>query len=220
MPAKINVDDPFDLIEDEVMFTISSVKADEDAADLVAETESWLPLVDEARTKDRAFRAQDMQAAATRGVANTRLDIACIAFGKDLLYDVGDRTRPRFVGFFPVSPARWVKQAFDKQITGVRGWLGSADPVLEKHRAELDERVQRADDSRVATAALAPKRGLNWEMRRELAEALTRARDGLHRALAERAEERKLPREWANTFFRVTTRSEPEPDLPLPTPST
>ena len=217
MPAKILAFDTLDTIENEVLFTRAALKADEDANDLISETDPWYALVDEARRKDREFRTSDMEATAGRAVANVRLDAACLAFGNDLLHTVGDRTRPRFVGFFPIAPTRWVKQPFDKQIIAVRGWLSiTGDAVLDQHRAALDKHVQSAEASRLATAALAPKRGLNWEMRSELADTLTRARDGLHRALAERAEERNLPREWPNAFFRIEERNPP----PEPAPTT
>lgn len=42
---------------------------------------------------------------------------------------------------------------------------------------------------------------------KELADALTRERDGIHAALTQRANERRLPRESPNTFFRVEPRA-------------
>jgi hypothetical protein len=79
MPAKIVATDTFDTIENEVLFTQAALKADEDAADLAPEVDPWFVLVDEARAKDRLFRASDMEATAGRSVANVRLDAACVA---------------------------------------------------------------------------------------------------------------------------------------------
>jgi len=218
MPARINSTDTFDAIENECMFTRSALKADYDANALLSETDGWLGQVDAARAKDREFRVADMEAMASRSIANVRLDISCLAFGKDLLYAVGDRKAPRFVGFFPIAPTRWVKQGLDKQILGIKGWLTvNGDVELDKHRENLGLRVAGASDSQVAVASLAPARGLNWQMRRDLADAMTRARDGLHRALAELAEEKNLPRDWPDAFFRIEERESP-PVQPGPPP--
>lgn len=217
MPARIEARDTFDTIENEILFTRAALKADEDARELLPETDEWLELVDAARTKDREFRTRDMDAMAARAIANVRLDIACLGFGKDLLHAVGDRKSPRFAGFFPVAPTRWVKQPLDKQLLGVKGWLTlSGEPELDKHRERLSARAAAAGDAQVAVAALAPARGVNWQVRRDLADALTRLRDGLHRALAERATEKALPRDWPDAFFRIEER---EGRAPVPAPA-
>jgi len=85
-----------------------------------------------------------------------------IAFGRDLLHATGDRKAPRFIGYFRVSPSRWVKQPFDKQILGVESWLATTgDAELDKHRQALTLRVKNASAARVATAVLATLRGAN-----------------------------------------------------------
>lgn len=219
MPAKIDPRDTFDTNENEILFTRSALRADEDARDLLAQTDSWMPLLQEARDKDRVFRTADMDADASRSVANSRLDGACVLFGRDLLHAVGDRKAPRFVGFFPSAPSRWVAQPFDKQIVGVRGWLAtSGEVVLEQHRENLTRRLDTATAAQTAVAAVAPARGLNWQMRRDFADPFTRQRDGLHRDLAERAAEKNLPRDWPDAFFRVESREPSAPSTP-PTPT-
>ena len=49
-------------------------------------------------------------------------------------------------------------------------------------------------------------RGTAIVAREALAENLTRARDGLHAALVVRAQERNLPRDFADGFFIVSSR--------------
>ena len=63
-------------------------------------------------------------------------------------------------------------------------WVGEAQKALDK-----DEVLKQA------TAELT--------LRREaFAKKITQARDAVHRALAQRAEERDLGRDWADGFFR------------------
>lgn len=204
MPKRIYATDTFEVIENEVMFTRSALKADEDARPFLSETEDWFARIERGRTADRAFREKDMDATAARSIANVRLDIACLAFGKDLLYAAGDRASRRFTSFFPVAPWRFVKQPFGDQLLKVKGWIGvTGEAVLDQHREQLTLRVQNADAAQVAVAALGPARGANWDARTQLADDLTRLRDGLHRALADHAAEKGLPREWPDAFFRV-----------------
>jgi len=69
-------------------------------------------------------------------------------------------------------------------------------------------------------------RSLRWSGARgelvgagKLADDLTRLRDGLHRALCERAEEKALPRDWADAFFRVERDGARREEAPAPTPT-
>jgi hypothetical protein len=225
VPRKISDDITFDDAEDEIGFTVATLKADPDAQDFVGETEDWMGQVDEARAKDRAARHAVMETDAARIVANRRLDIACMAFGDDLRAGCGkDSSSTRFRQFFPVSPARFVRQALGKQVTKVRAWLGANEPLLEKHRAALTTWSQKAGEALERTDSSALVRGGSKIARERMADALTRERDGLHELLAERARDRGLPRDWPDMFFRVASRSrsmeatpaEPSPPSPAP----
>jgi len=78
MPRKLPPTITFDDAEDEVLFTRAALMADPDASDLVPMTDSWLPLIDTARAKDRTARAARVTADAARIVANDRFDTACV----------------------------------------------------------------------------------------------------------------------------------------------
>lgn len=82
----------------------------------------------------------------------------------------------------------------------------SQDPVLEQHRAELERWSKVAEAALEQTRGSSAVRGEAWVAREELAEGLTRERDGLRDALAARARERDLPRDWPDLFFRVERR--------------
>lgn len=208
MPRKIPSDISFDDAEDEIHFTRACLKADPDATDLLGETDDWQGLVDAGRMADRAARATVAEADALRIVSNARLDGECTHFGDELLLAVGkDRTSSRWKKFFSVAVNRFIRQALGKQVQSVKGWLTGTDPVLEKHRAALTTWSTAADEALVKTRATALVRGTARQQREEMAESLTRERDGLYEMLAARARERGLPRAWPATFFRVEERA-------------
>src|SRR5690349_5453945 len=127
---------------------------------------------------------------AARAVANVRLDRACVGFGDSLLAAVKkDRTSARWKQFFrDLAVSQFIRQALDRQVSTVRGWLGaSQDPVLEQHRAELERWSKVAEAALEQTRGSSAVRGEAWVAREELAEGLTRERDGLRDALAARA---------------------------------
>jgi hypothetical protein len=190
-----------------VRFTTAALKADPVARELASLTESWLPMIEAVRIKERGTRQAVADADAERAVANGRLDAACLRFADDLLRDVDkDTSSPRFRTFFPMAPSRFTRQALGAQVTRVRAWLGVKDPVLEQHRAELELWSTAADQALVRTHGGALVRGETRILREELAENLTRERDGLGDALGAKARELGLPRDWPNLFFRTQSR--------------
>ncbi len=213
MPRQLTVQWNFDELEDEILFTRAAIKADEDAADLLPMTDKWLGKIVPIRAADLETREHIAEVDGGRVVANGRFDIACVAFADALFAAVGkDRGSLRWLAFFVRSVTRFIRMALVDQVARVRGWLSSSkDPVLELHRAELDKRVTAADLAVVSTRGLAVGRGENWQRRAELAEDLTRERDGLHDALSGVARDKKLPRHWADLFFARERRTRPEP---------
>ncbi len=208
MPRKLDARMTLDEFEDEVLFTGAALDADPDAKELVASTAGWLPLLDKVRAKDREVRQAAAKADASRAVSNTRLDHSCVEFGDELHNAVNkDHSSARWLSFFKAAVSIFIKWALPREVDAVKGWLQVKDPVLEKHRAPLTLWSPAADNAIVATRALGPRRGEVWQAREELADALTRERDGLHGVLTQRGHERKLPREWANAFFRMEHRA-------------
>ncbi|HZX00642.1 MAG TPA: hypothetical protein VFF45_00195 [Bacilli bacterium] len=207
-PRKIPITIAFDVAEDEVYFTRSTLKADPDAQDLLVFTDGWTGLVEQARTKERLAREALADADAARIIANDRLDRVCERFGDDLFRAVDkNRSAARWTQFFNVAVSRFIRQALRVQVERVGGWLKSNDPVLEQHRAGLTTWSKAAGDALQQTAAVATMRGAARMAREQLAEDLTRERDGLHDALSARARERGLPRDWPDLFFRKAPRA-------------
>jgi hypothetical protein len=208
VPRKITPTSTFDEMEDEVLFTLAALKADPDAAPLAPMADGWLDMLDHARAKDRAARKAQCEADATRIVANGRLDRACEKFGDDLYLAVDkDRSSPRWLQFFNVSVSRFVRQRLETQVQRVRGWLTTKDTLFADHRDGLDRWSQAAGDAIIQTRAVALVRGEARIAREELAEDLTRERDGLHDALSVQGRSLGLAREWPDLFFRIQSRA-------------
>lgn len=222
MAAKIDEDMSLDDMEDEIIYTRSALEADPDARDLLPTTDAWMQWVETARARDRDARIAVARASARRQVSNVRLDAACDAFGDELKLAVkGDVKSARWQRFFSgagASVSRFIRLGLGEQASRVVGWLtGTADEVLERHRAPLAEWSKSASDALDATRATAQVRGDAGIAREETAEALTRGRDGLEATLVARANERGLPRPWPSTFFKSRRRRETREE-PLPTP--
>lgn len=220
MPRKLSSNETLDTLEEEILFTRAALEADEDAADLAPRTDDWLALVDAQRARDRSARVAEASATAHRVIANGRLDDVCGRFAKELAIDA-PTSSPRWRRFFSRAPSDWLRQRLASQIAAVRGWLTiEGDALLERHRAGLARWSDAGQAALDRSAASAQVRGAARVGREELAEDLTRERDGLHAALVARAVERGLPREWADRFFRVQSRrGRHDEDAPEPTPA-
>lgn len=219
---EIPPDLPLDDTEDEIHFTRAGLKADPNAVQFLPLTDDWLALVDAARAKDRQARIANADATAARVVSNFHLDHACTQFGDDLFLAVAkDRESTRWTRFFPIAVSRFIKMRFDKQIQKVQAWLAPnvTEPVLDKHRPALTTWSNASTAALGQTNEVSLVRAAAQMAREQLAEDLTRERDGLYEALAAHARAKGLPRDWPKQFFRVTKRnpSDSEESTPEPT---
>lgn len=220
MPRKLGADTPFDEHEDDIIYTRSALRADPDAADLVPGTDGWLGRVDAGRAADRAARVAEGEASAARSVTNGRLDDTGRALGRELGAALsGDKKSARWKRIFGGPVDDFISQAFGSQVRAMKAWLSiTGDAVLEKFRADVERWTAAGDAALTATANSAQVRGAGLIAREQLAEDLTRERDGLHAQLVARANERGLARDWPARFFRVAHRR-PQPTEPtIPTP--
>jgi hypothetical protein len=206
---------PFDDTEDHIHFTRGTIKADPNASHLLPMTDDWLPLIDAVRAKDRQARIANADATAARVVSNFHFDHACTQFGDDLFLAVAkDRESARWTQFFPIAVSRFIKMRFDKQIQKVKAWLAPnvTEPVLDKHRPALTTWSNAAVAAVEQTSSVAMIRAAAQLAREQLAEDLTRERDGLYEALAAIGRAKNLPRDWPKQFFRVDKRNTSDSD--------
>ncbi len=218
----ITPDFTLDDTEDDVLFTRGAVKADPNARHLLPMTDDWLPLVDAARSKDREARVANADATAARVVSNFNLDHACTQFGDELFYAVGkDRESARWLQFFPIAVSRFIKMRFDKQIQKIQAWLAPnvTETALDKHRPALTTWSNAAATALGQTSGVAMVRGVAQLAREQLADDLTRERDGLYDTLSALGRTKNLPRDWPKQFFRVTKRNTPDSEESTPEPA-
>jgi hypothetical protein len=208
MLRPLGVAESLEIVEEEIVFTLSALQSDPRAVSLLPMTQGWLELVRDAQKLDRRTRSRVVNAEARRVVSNENLDDVCEAFGADLRAAVGgDTTSQRWQTFFGGTVGRFVRQALRKQVVAVAGWLARDDePTLEPHRRALDHWTRAATAAVEDTAALATMRAQNQIRREHLAEDLTREREALHDALTALAAEHNLPASWTTIFFRRSLR--------------
>jgi hypothetical protein len=208
MPRKIDANTTLDDMDDERFFTRAALRADPDAAEFLAQTDTWGDRIDEVRKLTRETLEAVANADAARAISNARLDSLCGRFGDELVLAVNkDRKHPRFMQFFRgTSVKAFCMQAFGRQLLAVRAWAGITDDVFARHKDPILTWTTAGEASLAATAATAGIRGKAQLAREALAQDFTRDRDALHADLSDRARERGLPRDWADAFFRVTRR--------------
>lgn len=206
-PRKLPSDISFEDAEDEVLYTRAALAADPNAQDLLAETDDWLPLIDGTRAADRDARAASMNAQAKRAVAGGYLDFFSERFADELFLAVSkDRESFRWLTFFTKPVSVFLRQRLDKQVKATQGWLSiTTDDVLEKHRPNLTQWSTEVDSSMIAQKEAAVKRGVAAQLRADMAEGLTKERDGLFELLSARARAKGLAREWPQAFYRVAS---------------
>ena len=202
MVRQLSDDFSFDDLEDEILFTRAMLAADPNASDFRTTTDGWLPKVDAARALDREGRTSTMEASALRVVANAYLDGECRGTGRDLAHGLDNvRTSVRWTRIFPTTVNDFVSQPLADQASACVAWLTTDEPVLAPRREALTRWSTAAQTAIATTQASAQVRGTAMLARETLAEEMTRARDGLARALSARAEERGLPRDYESRFF-------------------
>ena len=202
MARMITKDFTFDDMQNEVRYTRASLKADPVAEVLLPRTDSLLGLIARAREQDELARTAQQEASASRYVANTRLDVVCRSFGRDLAHALSnDRSGARWHRFFKGTVDDFISQPLGDQADACLAWLAIDEPLLAPHRETIERWARAAKAALSQTDASAQVRGTAMVAKEQLAEDLTRARDGVAVALATLADEHGLGRNYADGFF-------------------
>jgi len=218
MARKIQPDETFETLRDEVDFTVARLEDEPLAAALVARTAEWQTRSDATEQTARAVQREATRVDAARQGGNEALDNASTHFGDNLLSAVNkDRTSARWRGFYRTTVSDFNRKPLGEQAAAVRGWLtDSQDPVLLAEKEPLETATVRVERATVRENALASRRGDLWQAREALAAFLTMERDTLHDDLSAIARSQKLPRSWPSSFFRTgdTPPKKPTPVVP------
>ena len=205
MARAITEDFTFDEMENETLFSRAALRADPNASDFVLTTNPWLGFVASARAQDLAARTALQESTASRVIANQRLDETCRNVGRALSAELkNDRSSARWARIFGGTVDEFIHKPLAVQATACKSWLETDEPVLAPFRADIALWANAAEAAIRATSDSGQVRGTALVGRESVAETLTRARDGLHAALVARANERNLPRDFADGFFILT----------------
>lgn len=204
MPRPIDNDDTFETLRDEVHFTGARLADEPITAALFDRIDEWQTRIDATEKTARALDKEEAQLDASRVGGNLVLDAACTDFGDDLLVAVGkDRGSPRWRGFFRSSVSDFILQPLNQQVVAVRAWLTeSSDEVLAEHKATLEVAATRVERVVTRERTLATRRGAHTQDREALVAFLSAQRDALYVDLSALARTNRLPRAWADSFFR------------------
>jgi len=216
MPRQIDPDETFESLRDETWFTGARLADEPLAADLFDRTDDWQARIDASERASRALDKDETQTEAARVGGNLVLDAACTDFGDDLLVAVSkDRASPRWRAFFRSSVSDFILQPLSTQAVAVRGWLtDSDDEVLIQHKPVLEVANVRVERAIAREATLALRRATFMQDREALAGFISAQRDVLHADLSTLARANKLPRAWADSFFRSSKGGKKRPVTP------
>ena len=156
--------------------------------------------------QEAAWRAEVVAQAGVDGADDT-LDEIVSRISVTLLHAVGDRTSPRFTRYFKNAPNIIIRMGLASEIEVVRGWPESLKGEAEKELKILGKDL--ADAIAVGDAALEERRRAaaaraDHRVREiiPLIEDINAARLSLYAELTLRSGKHRLPRDWADRFFR------------------
>jgi hypothetical protein len=220
-----------DSIAEDLLFTESRLKSDENAKELAPVMTALMTSVDQVRAGQVAASRDEVTAHAQVAAADYQLDDWIKTFDRELL-DVlrGNTKSPRYERYFNAAPWTFIRLGLESEISRVRGWVDSlaSEPeqslkdmgaalakLIAQGEAALDQRrkaVSARSDHRVRSIA-------------SLIEEINTVRAALYGDLAKKAAEANLPIDWPSRFFRRGSHrkgEEPTPPAPEggPTPKT
>lgn len=204
----IQHDDALDTVWEELVYTEARLSEDALAADLAPVFQELLAQLETARHGQREAWRREVVAQARVDAANAALDASTTRLGVRLLAAVeGQRESPRWRRYFKEGPSDVVKLALGRQVERVRGWPASlaAEPEesVRALAAELTARIGAGDAALRSRAEAAAARA-DQRVREvlTLVDDVNAARMRTMGSLLQRAAERGLPRDWAESFFR------------------
>lgn len=211
-PRELVADMPLDEVEDEVIDTLAALQADPDAEDMVASFEPQLVSLDVVWDRERATRREKVEATAFTRVADEHTDDELVDTGRGLNHHVrGDHTSAAwnrvFGGLTPTDVTKLPRSEQVKRVTAmVAELVAQAIESMARNVEKLGFWNERLNTGLSRLEAANLDRGRFTGEREEYVVSLNKARRSLAAALAQRAVERNLPKDWPSLFFRKTPR--------------
>jgi hypothetical protein len=197
-----------DSIAEELLFTESRLKSDENAKEFAPGVSALMVNVDRVRSGQVAASRDEVTAQAMVAFADDRLDDWIGGFDRDLQDVVqGNTQSPRYGRYLSTAPWTFTRLGLESEISRVRGWVeslaGEPEQSLKDRGTELAKLIAQGeaalDQRRKAVAARSDHRVRSIS---SLVEEINTARASLYGALARKAAEVGLPIDWPGRFFR------------------
>jgi len=212
-----------DTFWEELIFTEARLSGDEQAKEYSPAFVALLGRLGTVRDGQRAVWHEEVSAEAAVAAADNRLDDFVRALAKTLLRVVDDDVKsPRYLRYFSSTPSSIIRLGLESEVARVRGWVDSllSEPEkdLQDSGAKLRTLIEQGDqvvDRRRKAAAARSDHRVRAIM--PLIDDINSARLSLYGSLTKKAAELRLPRDWADRFFRHSTSSpkeEPQPVAP------
>jgi hypothetical protein len=218
-------DEPLDSVWEELVFTESRLRGDEQAKEFTPVVVNLIVRVDDVRSGQLSTRREEVAAQAAVGAADDQLDDWIKAFDRALSDVVrGDKQSPRYRRYFMAAPWTFIRLGLESEVLRVRGWVDSLATEPEQTLKDFGARL--AELITLGEAALEQRRKAvsarsDHRVRAitSLIEDVNAARGALYGNLATKAGQAHLPLDWPSRFFKRSMRTPKAEDVPVPSPA-
>ncbi|CAN98319.1 hypothetical protein ACSRUE_07835 [Sorangium sp. KYC3313] len=206
----IHYDDSLDLIWSVLVYEEARLLKDRNASDLASEAGALVERWTQVNTGQRSAWRAEIVAQAGIDAEDDMLDDTVDELDNELLRTFRDRDAPQRKRYFKKARHEIVRLGLESEIEVVRAWPASlkteGEPALQALGARLEGDIARGDaaveERQRAAAATADQRVREIVRFVDDINAARRTRYGL---LIQRAEERRLPKDWPGRFFKKST---------------
>lgn len=223
MPIRtIRDDESSEAIWEELVFTEARLLGDDQAKGFAPTISALLVRVEQMHGGQLGLRREVATAQAQVDAVDDQLDDWVRALDTALLTIVNqDAQSPRYRRYFSATPSATIRLGLESELARVRSWAGSLatepEPALQQLGAALSKLVTTGDAAlerrRQAATARTDHRVRSITT---LIDDINGARLSLYGQLILKATELHLPTDWANRFFRRTSRSPKVQPAPAP----
>lgn len=209
----LRANDSLDSIWEDLVFTEARLSGDERTKDLAAAISELIARLDQVRGGQLGVWRQEVAAQAAVAAVDDQLDDWVRALDTALLAVVAQDTQsPRYRRYFSISPSAIIRLRLERELTRVRAWADSLstepEPALQQLGAQLRTLVvlgdQALEQRRKATTSRADHRVRTIT---SLISDMNGVRMSIYSALTKKAADLRLPQDWANRFFRRSTKA-------------
>lgn len=217
--------DSLDSIWEDLVFTEARLLGDDRAKEFAPTIATLLGRLEQVRGGQLGTWREEVAAQAFVSTIDDQLDDWIRALDTALLGVVAQDTQSaRYRRYFSATPSSIIRLGLESEIARVRSWADSLATEQESNLKELGARLSKLieqGDQAIERRRKAATSRTDHRVRAitSLIDDINGARLSLFGTLTKMAAEQRLPSDWANRFFRRTTRGA-KAESQVVTPST